>query len=251
MSLLNVYSVFKSLNGEVGIVPQGMPITFIRLHGCNLRCTYCDTPKSQDTCSGGEMMFIEDIVEKVAHFKCPNVLITGGEPLMQAEEGPAFGKLLRQLKGIGIETISIEANGTFSPFILRIDDRKFVDCFIYDYKLRGSDIDRDAVSMSITQYVRLLPDQTFIKFVCTDKLDFVEGMGVMIQIEKELFDFDPDKHFQYAFSATSVELSQELASWILEAGMHGVVLNLQIHKILFPQGEKGDEIGSGNHQERV
>ena len=75
---LKLTEIFLSLQGEAR--SAGLPTVFVRLTGCPLRCTYCDTAYAF---YGGEWSDIEDIVAKVAAFGVPNVCVTGGEPLAQ------------------------------------------------------------------------------------------------------------------------------------------------------------------------
>ena len=79
---LNVYSVFNSINGEICASGQGSWCTFIRLAGCNIRCKWCDTEYAQSRDSGEEMS-LHEVISLVESYKCRNVTITGGEPLMQ------------------------------------------------------------------------------------------------------------------------------------------------------------------------
>jgi len=77
---LIVNEIFYSLQGESTF--SGRPCAFVRLTGCNLRCSYCDTIYAYEN---GTKMEIEHIIKQVDSFRCPLVEITGGEPLIQAE----------------------------------------------------------------------------------------------------------------------------------------------------------------------
>ena len=76
-----VYEIFKSIQGESTYA--GLPCVFVRLAGCNLSCSWCDTPYARVPDEAIEMTIVE-VIEKVGGFDCPLVEITGGEPLMQA-----------------------------------------------------------------------------------------------------------------------------------------------------------------------
>jgi 7-carboxy-7-deazaguanine synthase len=106
---MKVAEIFWSLQGEGK--NQGKPCLFIRLSGCNLRCRWCDTPAAQQ---GGTMMSRDAILEQVWRLNPPYVCITGGEPLLQADE---LELLLDSLHKRGT-VIDIETNGTigFSRF---------------------------------------------------------------------------------------------------------------------------------------
>jgi 7-carboxy-7-deazaguanine synthase len=109
---MKIAEIFRSLQGEGK--NQGKPCLFIRLSGCNLRCHWCDTPASQ---TGGIEMNLDTILEQVWRLHPPYVCITGGEPLIQAEE---LEHLLSSLHKRGT-SIDIETNGTvdftrFQPY---------------------------------------------------------------------------------------------------------------------------------------
>jgi len=109
---MKIAEIFKSLQGEGK--NQGKPCLFIRLAGCNLRCRWCDTPASRD---GGREMSLDAVLEQVWRTNPPYVCITGGEPLLQADE---LERLLVSLHRRGT-VIDIETNGTvdftrFQPY---------------------------------------------------------------------------------------------------------------------------------------
>jgi 7-carboxy-7-deazaguanine synthase len=106
---MKITEIFRSLQGEGK--NQGKPCLFIRLAGCNLNCTWCDTKYSRE---GGMTMSLDSVLEQVWRVNPPYVCITGGEPLIQAD---ALEPLLASLHKRGTE-IDIETNGTidFSRF---------------------------------------------------------------------------------------------------------------------------------------
>ncbi|MCP4196165.1 MAG: radical SAM protein, partial [Proteobacteria bacterium] len=110
--MLKIFSIFKSIQGES--TRAGLPCTFIRLAGCPLRCSYCDTPEARD--SSGQPMEIGAIQNKIASLNCGLVEVTGGEPLAQAETI----ELLRRLCDDGYD-VMLEASGAFS--IEQVDPR--------------------------------------------------------------------------------------------------------------------------------
>jgi 7-carboxy-7-deazaguanine synthase len=105
---MQIADIFVSFQGEGK--NQGRICLFIRLAGCNLECTWCDTKESR---SGGVPMSIDTILEHVWRVNPPYICITGGEPLLQVD---ALEPLLASLRRRGI-VIDIETNGTidFSP----------------------------------------------------------------------------------------------------------------------------------------
>ncbi|MCP4568025.1 MAG: radical SAM protein, partial [FCB group bacterium] len=114
---LKVNEIFYSIQGESTYV--GRPCVFVRLTGCNLRCTFCDTQYAYDK---GELMKIADIIDHVSSYRCPLVEITGGEPLIQKETPLLIQGLIEQ----GHEVL-LETNGTRD--IRPVDERcvKIVD----------------------------------------------------------------------------------------------------------------------------
>ena len=124
MTSLNVVEIFDSIEGEG--IRTGMPVTFIRLAGCNLRCSYCDTCYAQKE-TDGELMSIEDIIKKVNYSA---VTITGGEPLLHQQN---VMELINQLNSTG-HYVNIETNGSIDilPFIFAV--RAGLGFFTVDYK---------------------------------------------------------------------------------------------------------------------
>jgi 7-carboxy-7-deazaguanine synthase len=121
MSNLVVAEIFKSIQGEG--THAGMPCAFVRLAGCNLRCSYCDTGFAQEAAAGTEMG-VREVAEQVLSFGQPLVQITGGEPLLQ----PACGELIALLLERGA-TVLLETNGSVDisstdPRVVRIVDIK-------------------------------------------------------------------------------------------------------------------------------
>jgi 7-carboxy-7-deazaguanine synthase len=100
---LLVTEIFHSLQGEGSLI--GIPFVFVRLTGCNLRCTYCDTSYAF---KGGTLTDLQTLVKKVADFDTPHVLITGGEPLIH----PGTLKLVQLLAKMGF-LVSLETHGEF------------------------------------------------------------------------------------------------------------------------------------------
>ena len=106
--MLKINELFFSIQGES--TRAGRPFVFIRLTGCNLRCSYCDTKYAFRK---GQLQSIDRIVTSVKKFGCPDVEITGGEPLLQEETPRLAENLLRQ----GFRVL-VETNGTHDIGIL-------------------------------------------------------------------------------------------------------------------------------------
>ncbi len=102
---LNINEIYTSIQGEG--LQIGLPAVFIRLQGCNLRCSWCDQPSALSFSEGGIIIKMEQILDKVSEYKIKHVVITGGEPF--AQEGLVL--LVKELTQKGY-FVQIETNGT-------------------------------------------------------------------------------------------------------------------------------------------
>ncbi|RMA97124.1 7-carboxy-7-deazaguanine synthase QueE [Hydrogenothermus marinus] len=112
MAKIKIIEIFDSIEGEGSLV--GYPVSFIRLEGCNLRCSWCDTKYSYDT-ENYKLMDINEILKVIKFFKNKKVCLTGGEPLYN--EG--FDLLFKTLLEEGYFVI-IETNGTLFRNIISV-----------------------------------------------------------------------------------------------------------------------------------
>ncbi len=102
-----ISEIFYSLQGEG--VWIGAPTVFVRTSGCNLKCKWCDT---EYALARGKVMAIDDILLEIGKFNCPNICVTGGEPLIQKDITRFIQKLLDRQYFVSVETggsISIES----------------------------------------------------------------------------------------------------------------------------------------------
>ena len=105
---MKIAELFYSLQGEGSLI--GVPSFFIRTSGCNLRCSWCDTPYTSWQPEGTELA-IQQIIDEVKAHPAQHVVVTGGEPMIAPEIIP----LTEQLRGLGLH-ITIETAGTvFQP----------------------------------------------------------------------------------------------------------------------------------------
>ena len=203
---MRVLEIFQSIDGEVNCWGQGTIATFIRFSGCNLKCPYCDTKKSQ-VMNNGQFMTVQEILETV---KTDKVTITGGEPMCQDLED--LKHLIFKLKSDN-RIITIETNGTYSLYPLYIEHDR--DCsFIIDYKID------DSFKVELS----MLREYDWIKIPIRDELDY----GVARDIVKNLA---PNCYARFAFSPIGVDLEILLENMISD-GLHYVALNVQLHKLL-------------------
>jgi len=224
---LQIHSIFRSVSGEYSrAFPQGALTTFVRLQGCNLRCSYCDTVRAQEV-SGGREMTPEEVMKEVMEFGGRNVLITGGEPLLQQL---GLTELVIQLRVEGLQ-VAVETNGSFFPSdpITRV----LVNGWTVDYKLpRSGQEDK----MLPPGDLLIFPSKTtVIKFVCCDRVDFNRALEVRKEINDKLHVPQP----LFAFSPTPSLPPALLVGWMKEeAILLDDILNIQIHKHIWPQGEE-------------
>jgi 7-carboxy-7-deazaguanine synthase len=212
---LKVNEIFYSIQGESSYA--GRPCTFVRLTGCNLRCSYCDT---QYAYNGGEDLEIDEIVARVSSFQCPLVEVTGGEPLIQKETPILIHRLLEE----GYEVL-LETNGSLD--ISQVDDR----CVkIVDFKCPSSG---ETDENDMKNFDRLNGHDE-VKFVIADREDYeyakrlLDGISPNI-CKKNLVHFSPVHG--------SME-PERLAAWIQEDCLD-VRLHLQLHKMIWPPDQKG------------
>src|SRR3990170_2689477 len=120
-----VYEIFKSIQGESSYA--GLPCVFVRLAGCNLSCSWCDTSYARESSAGREVP-VSAVIKDVKRFNVPLVEIPGGEPLLQAGAKALGARLIKAGYRVLIET-----NGSVS---LKGLDKKIVK--IVDVKCPSS-----------------------------------------------------------------------------------------------------------------
>lgn len=116
---LVITEIFRSIQGES--TRAGLPCVFVRLTGCDLRCTYCDT---EYAFYGGRRMTLEEVLGEVAKFPISMVEITGGEPLLQKAVYPLMTSLIDHGKTVLIETSGAQDISRCDPRVIRIVDVK-------------------------------------------------------------------------------------------------------------------------------
>jgi 7-carboxy-7-deazaguanine synthase len=207
---LRINEIFFSLQGETSRV--GLPTVFIRLTGCPLRCTYCDTTYAFQE---GETLTLEEILGTVVQFHARYVTVTGGEPLAQKNCLP----LLRQLCDAGY-SVSLETGGALD--ISKVDPRVSK---ILDIKTPGSG-EADKNRWKNLEWLTL---QDEVKFVLCGEEDYVWAKRV-------LDERNVAQRCQVLFSAAQGQLEPAtLAEWILRDNVP-VRLQIQLHKLLWGEG---------------
>ncbi|MEK7713102.1 MAG: radical SAM protein [Nitrospirota bacterium] len=210
---MKICEIFTSIQGESSYA--GMPCTFIRLTGCNLRCLYCDTAYAYE--EGMELTEAE-IINEVELIGVHLVTITGGEPLLQEE---TF-RLTERLISEGYKVL-IETNGTMS--IKDIDSRAVI---VLDIKTPGSGM-WEEMDLSNLDYIKPTDE---IKFVITDRADYEWSKDMMHK-------YNLGSKCQVFFSpAFGILLPESLVRWMLEDRLD-VRLNLQMHKYIYGSDRRG------------
>jgi len=211
---LTINEIFNSIQGES--LYTGLRCTFIRLTGCNLRCSYCDTRYAYEE---GTSLAMTDIIDKVSGYECPLVEITGGEPLIQNETPLLITNLIE--KGY---KVLLETNGTID--ISSVDER----CIkIVDIKCPGS----GESGKNMLDNLNRLNAKDQAKFVITNRGDYEYAKEILRQIPGWFL------RENILFSPVSGKMEfSDLAKWILEDKLM-VRFHIQLHKIIWPDIDKG------------
>ncbi len=213
MSLI-INEIFNSIQGES--LYAGLPCTFIRLTGCNLRCSYCDTRYAYEE---GASLTITDIIDRVSGYECSLVEITGGEPLLQNETPLLITNLIEN----GY-TVLLETNGTIDTSCI---DEKCIK--IVDIKCPSS----GESGKNILDNLNRLNVKDQVKFVISNHEDYEYAKDIIKQIpggflrENILISPVPGK----------MEFS-DLANRILKDKLM-VRFHIQLHKIIWPDIDRG------------
>lgn len=205
--MLKITEIFHSLQGEARDV--GIPTVFIRLTGCPLRCTYCD---SEYAFFGGDWIHFDEILEQVAGHGASHVCVTGGEPLAQKR----CHELLVLLCDAGYE-VTLETSGAID--VSQVDQRV---SRVLDLKTPGSgEVDRN-----LWDNLATLGGHDQIKFVICSREDYEWA-------REQVSERGLDQICGVLFSPSWGELDAAgLAGWILEDHMP-VRMQMQLHKILW------------------
>jgi 7-carboxy-7-deazaguanine synthase len=210
---LRVNEIFKSIQGESTYA--GIPCTFVRLTGCNLRCSYCDTTYAYEE---GIEMTANEIIMKIEGYGCKNVCITGGEPLIQKN----IVKLITLLKKNKYK-IFVETNGA-----VNIDSLPVNIIRIIDIKCPDSGMNKE---MDWNNLERLRGADE-VKFVISSKKDYEWAKRILRKHNL------PNKTNVLFGSAYGKLKPESLAEWILKDKLD-VRLQLQIHKYIWPDKQRG------------
>src|SRR5256885_2803024 len=239
-----ITEIFKSIQGEG--TRAGLPCVFVRLTGCNLRCTWCDTAYAFH---GGKKMSVDEVMERVEELAgggeksaagtplqdqlalekvraVPLVELTGGEPLLQEEIYPLAEKLVTAGYTVMIETSGEKFVGRLPREVIKIVDVKCPDSG-----------EADTFEMKNLEAVG---ENDEMKFVISSRKDyefareFTREHGLSEKVKQVLFSpvfDDPEGKWK------GLE-PRQLVEWMLEDGL-AVRLGLQLHKFVWHPATKG------------
>ena len=210
---MKVNEIFTSIQGETSFA--GLPFTFVRLTGCNLLCSYCDTQYAYEE---GTEWSIDRVMDEIQQRGISRVVVTGGEPLLQ-NETPALCSLLSDKDFI----VLLETNGSIS--IKNIDQRVHR---ILDLKCPGSGMDAHMDFKNINY----LTPRDEVKFIISDRSDFQWALAI---IKRYNLEQKPNILMSPAHQALH---PRELAEWIIQEKLNAR-LQLQLQKYLWPDKMRG------------
>jgi 7-carboxy-7-deazaguanine synthase len=228
-----ITEIFKSIQGEG--TRAGLPCVFVRLTGCNLRCTWCDTAYAFH---GGTKMTAEEVLARVdqlagrgagtsaAQARIPLVELTGGEPLLQHEIYPLAEKLIASGYTAMIETSGERYAGGLPAEVIKIMDVKCPDSGEADtFEMRNLEV---------------LDAKDEVKFVLATRRDyefardFTERHQLAEKVKQVLF----SPVFEDPAGKWPGLEPRQLVEWMLADGLP-VRLGLQLHKFVWDPATKG------------
>lgn len=211
---LNICEIFFSLQGESTYA--GLPCVFIRLSGCNLNCTYCDTVYAKTESS---LMDLNAILKKIESYNCNLVEITGGEPLLQSNTIGLISALINKNFKVLLET-----NGSINIQNVPTECIKIIDI-----KCPSSGESHN----NLKKNLNFLTTKDELKFVIGTKDDYEFAKAF---ITEENIDISFGKiHFSPVFG---IIRPGTLAGWIINDKLD-VRLSLQMHKIIWDKDRRG------------
>lgn len=221
METYEVVELFESINGEGR--KAGQLAQFVRFHGCNLNCSYCDTRWANERDAPFTEMTAEEIAARLTASGICNVTLTGGEPLAQRN----IELLLERLAAQEDLQVEIETNGSIplAPF-MQMRNRPSMTM---DYKLPASGMERFMCLYNL----QLLQAQDTLKFVCKSREDLERAAEI-------LREYELCGRCAVYFSPVFGELApKDMVDFLKENRLNGVNLQLQLHKFIWDPMERG------------
>lgn len=212
--MLTINEIFYSIQGESTFA--GRPCVFVRLTGCDLRCSWCDTPYAFYE---GRKVSVEDVLQQVEKYGCPLVEVTGGEPLLQDDVYPLMERLIERGR-----TVLLETGGQVD--LSRVPGKVVK---VMDVKCPGS----GEAERNHWENIDRLGSRDQVKFVIKDREDYEYARGVVQRYALER------RCAAVLFSPVHGVLDPKLLSeWVLEDRVPARV-QLQIHKYIWGPDVRG------------
>lgn len=220
VEIFEVVEIFESINGEGP--KAGELSVFVRLKGCNLNCSYCDTAWANGKDAEATYMTTEEILETLEGFGIKNVTLTGGEPM----EKKGVFSLIMVLVDHGYQ-VEVETNGSvdITEYALLADIVRFT----IDYKLPGSGMED---KMLVSNFLSF-GEKNVIKFVVSDRVDLERAYEVCTG---ELRESRCQIYLSPAFGKIKPE---EIVDFMKEKRWDKARLQLQLHKIIWEPEKRG------------
>lgn len=221
MEMYQVVETFVSINGEG--TRAGELAVFIRMKGCNLKCTYCDTMWANEADAKAVPMTEEEIYQYVKKTGVRNVTITGGEPLRQNNMQVLLARLLKDEE----LRVEIETNGSIDlTEFAKLEPRP---SFTMDYKLGASGMEEKMCHSNFS----LLNTKDTVKFVVGSRQDLERAAQI---IEKYQLQRRVSIYLSPVFGAIEPE---EMVQFLIEKKLNDVRIQLQLHKIIWDPEKRG------------
>lgn len=218
--MLLIHEIYSTICGESRFL--GRSCTLVRLTGCHLRCSWCD---SEHAFQGGDRMSVDEVLAVVVDHGFPTVLVTGGEPLLQKDVVP----LMERLLAAGCEVL-LETSGTRGPVsAVPLDAVPAGVHRVVDLKAPGSGIDPGCIDWDA---IARLGERDEVKIVCRDRADYDWALG-------HLRAGRVPAGVRTGFSPVFGQIDPaRLAEWVLADRLDAVV-QVQLHRVLWPDRERG------------
>lgn len=219
--MLQISEIYSAICGESRF--SGYPCLLIRLVGCHVRCRWCD---SAHAFTGGQAVPVTELLRQAVACGLPAVLVTGGEPLLQPEVSDLLAGLLDAERRVLLET-----GGTRLPAgSLPLSEVPARVHRIVDLKAPGSCLDPDLIDWP---GLGVLTARDELKIVCADRRDYLWARDLLVAGTSW------PAQVPVSLSPVQGELrARDLAEWILADGLDAR-LQLQLHRVLWPDRERG------------
>lgn len=205
--MIFIDEIFSSIQGEG--TDAGLPCIFVRLYGCNVGCSYCDTHQNIEN---RKRTSIGKIMSKIHDLHIKRVCITGGEPLLQPEVYALIYELVSEDYDVSIETsgcIKIDPDGYRRSFR-----------YVMDVKCPSSGVE----SKNVLSNLAILNSRDEVKFVISDEKDY--------EFSKKVLRTYPTCAKILYSPVWGSRVGADLTKWLLRDKMYSARIQTQLHKVL-------------------